>query len=183
MLLKKYYKVYNNRVLGCFNSFKGINGDNHFYMKLLLVLIIFNFSMGIGFADEKMSLRPNFNTELSSQAGRLSASNIYLSYLSLDLIYERMTIGIEKKHEKKLLASILQINEGLEDNLKVLYSLVESDKDAKFIYELVSITKSLKDNSNNLVKYIEKRDNNSLNIFYESHLDIWTKLKKLFSKK
>lgn len=176
-LLKKYCKVSSGRVT---KSFIGINNS---FLKLFFIIILFNLNIWTVEADEKLSIRPNFNTELSSQAGRLSASNIYLSYLSLDLIYERMTIGIDKKHEKKLLASLLQINEGLQDNLKVLYSLVESDRDAKFIYELVSITKSLKENSNNLVQYIEKRDNNSLNIFYESHLDIWTKLKKLFSKK
>ena len=150
-------------------------------LMLVSIIILLNY---ISYADEKLSVRPNFNTEFSSQAGKLSANNIYLSYLSLDLIYERLLLKqLDKKNEKKLINSLYQINQGLEDNLKILYSLVESDKDAKFIYKLVSITKLLKENSANLIKYIEDKEEKSLKKFYESHLNIWIKLKELFAKK
>ena len=110
-------------------------------MKYLLVII---FIIQVCNAQD-LKMRENYNTELSSIVGNLTSSNIYLIYLSQDLIYKSSEIATIKESEIKVLAtSLLSISSQIALNLKELYQIVESQQDADLILEVISVYEELK---------------------------------------
>lgn len=148
-------------------------------MKYLLI-IIFTFSINLNSQD--LQLRENYNSELTSIIGSLASSNLYLSFMSIDLlskdiVKEEMT----EKKKKRVLTSLNTINDQLENNLKQLYSIAESDKDAKLIFDLVKLVQQLKLDNENLIKFVGSQSKLDLDAFNKSHKMVWENLKKFYS--
>ena len=123
-------------------------------MKYLLVII---FIIQVCNAQD-LKMRENYNTELSSIVGNLTSSNIYLIYLSQDLIYKSSEIATIKESEIKVLAtSLLSISSQIALNLKELYQIVESQQDADLILEVISVYEELKLSNDLLEKYLKER--------------------------
>ena len=122
-------------------------------MKYLLVII---FIIQVCNAQD-LKMRENYNTELSSIVGNLTSSNIYLIYLSQDLIYKSSEIATIKESEIKVLAtSLLSISSQIALNLKELYQIVESQQDADLILEVISVYEELKLSNDLLEKYLSR---------------------------
>lgn len=147
-------------------------------MKTLIILIVIS---SLGFT-QNLEIGSKSETKLISTIGSLASSNIYLSYLSIDLISEQV---IQKKitpsKSSKLILSLSQINEELENSLKQLYDVSDSDKDAKLISRLIMITNKMKLNSKNLEKYIKSQSSDNLKVFKESHKSVYNSLQLFFS--
>ena len=147
-------------------------------MKKILIIFILISSFGLNAQDLK--LRENYNTELTYIIGSLVSSNIYLSYLSIDMISKEAVEGdLDKKKEERLIKSLNSINSHLETTLKQLYSITESDDDAKMIFKLVNIVQQLKLDNQNLIIFIEDKNQSNLDSFNDSHMKVWKNLSDL----
>lgn len=145
-------------------------------MKYLLVII---FIIQVCNAQD-LKMRENYNTELSSIVGNLTSSNIYLIYLSQDLIYKSSEIATIKESEIKVLAtSLLSISSQIALNLKELYQIVESQQDADLILEVISVYEELKLSNDLLEKYLKEKNDNNKEKFLKQQKSVWDKLKKI----
>ncbi len=145
-------------------------------MKYLLVII---FIIQVCNAQD-LKMRENYNTELSSIVGNLTSSNIYLIYLSQDLIYKSSEITTIKESEIKVLAtSLLSISSQIALNLKELYQIVESQQDADLILEVISVYEELKLSNDLLEKYLKEKNDNNKEKFLKQQKSVWDKLKKI----
>lgn len=100
-----------------------------------------------------------------------------IDLLSKDIVKEEMT----EKKKKRVLTSLNTINDQLENNLKQLYSIAESDKDAKLIFDLVKLVQQLKLDNENLIKFVGSQSKLDLDAFNKSHKMVWENLKKFYS--
>ena len=149
-------------------------------MKVILNLFLFIFFLNFAFSQTEVKLRDNFNTELSGIVGTFAASNLYLTYLSQDLIYKSFEAGnFSKKEFKQFVESLNLISIQIDENLKKLYQIVESDKDAKLILEVINIYESLKTSNVNLLQYLDKKTEQEKEIYLNHKKQLWEKIRNI----
>lgn len=142
-------------------------------------LLIFIFILQVSSAQD-LKLRENYNTELSSIVGNLTSSNIYLIYLSQDLIYKTSEIAKLKDTEiKALTTSLSSISSQIELNLKELYQIVESQQDADLILVVINIYEELKQTNELLEKFLINKNDDIKEKFLKQQKVVWDKLKKI----
>lgn len=147
---------------------------------LIILLIVFS---GLSSAQD-VKLSENNNKKLMSVLGSFSSSNIYLSYLNIDMMSEQI-INKQTTPDKttKILLSINQVITQLDQNLRDLHKLAESNKDASLIYRLIYVTEKMKDDANNLLNYAKDKSEENLNSFKNSHNAVFANLQSLFTPK
>lgn len=145
-------------------------------MKLILLLILTYISL----FSQEVKVRENYNNELSSMVGNLTSSNIFLIYLSQDLIYNSFEKKDLKDSElKQLVSNLDDISSQIDINLKELYQIVESQKDADLILKIVNVFDELK-LSNNLLKiYLDKNNDENKEKYLNHRMIVWEKLKNI----
>lgn len=130
--------------------------------------------------SQEVKVRENYNNELSSMVGNLTSSNIFLIYLSQDLIYNSFEKKDLKDAElKQLISNLDDISSQIDINLKELYQIVESQKDADLILKIVNVFDELK-LSNNLLKiYLDKNNDENKEKYLNHRMIVWEKLKNI----
>lgn len=145
-------------------------------MKYLLIIIILTSSL----YSQDVKLRENYNTELSSIVGNLTSSNMFLIYLSQDLIYNSLNSKkISDKELKTILNSLEDISNQIDNNLKELYQLVESQKDAEFILKIVNVYEELKLSNKLLISYAEKKNDEYKEKYLNQRKIVWEKITEI----
>jgi len=151
-------------------------------MKFIVIIALFLLFINKSDSQE-LKLRENFNSEMSGMIGTLSYSNLYLVYLSQDLIYKSFENKVHKKDDLKvLITSLNEISIQIDDNLKSLYQIAESDKDAELILKTISVFNNLKDLNKALVFYIENKNDDSKEIYLGLKKKTWENLKEISKK-
>lgn len=149
-------------------------------MKVILYFLLFNITCNFAFSQTEVKLRENFNTELSGIVGIFAASNLYLTYLSQDLIYKSFEAGnFSEKEFKQFVESLHLISTQIDENLKKLYQIVESDKDAKLILEVINTYESLKTSNINLLLYLDKKTEKEKEIYLNHKKELWEKIRNI----
>lgn len=145
-------------------------------MKYLLIIIILTSSL----YSQDVKFRENYNTELSSIVGNLTSSNMFLIYLSQDLIYNSLNSKkISDKELKTILNSLEDISNQIDNNLKELYQLVESQKDAEFILKIVNVYEELKLSNKLLISYAEKKNDEYKEKYLNQRKIVWEKINEI----
>ncbi|MDC1067957.1 hypothetical protein OAQ99_02220 [Candidatus Kapabacteria bacterium] len=140
--------------------------------------------LSINLYSQDNSINSNNNKKLMSVLGSFSSSNIYLSYLNVDMLAEQvLNKNIDTKKSTKILLSLKQVINQLDLNLRELHKLAESNEDAVVIYRLIYISEKMKEDTQNLELYIKDSTNQNLNKFKKSHNLIFNKLKSLSTLK
>lgn len=151
-------------------------------MKFLVIIALFVF-LNIQLDAQELKMRENFNSEMSGMIGTLSYSNLYLVYLSQDLIYKSFENKVHKKEELKILIfSLDEIGRQIDLNLKSLYQMSESDKDAELILKTINVFNNLKDLNKALIFYIENKNDDSKEIYLGLKKKTWDNLKEISEK-
>lgn len=145
-------------------------------MKYLLIIIILTGSL----YSQDVKLRENYNTELSSIVGNLTSSNMFLIYLSQDLIYNSLNSKkISEKELKTILNSLEDVSNQIDNNLKELYQLVESQKDAEFILKIVNVYEELKLSNKLLISFAEKKNDDYKEKYLNQRKIVWEKINEI----
>ncbi len=148
---------------------------------LFVVLLFFQTEMR---SDELLHTKQNYSQELQSIAGALVASNLYSSYVSVDLLGQKISgKDFDFKRDKKILSSLEMIASGIDEVLKTLYSITESKKDAKVIYDLVELCKKVKGDAELLLEFAKNRKTEILEDYNKHHLQTWNDMNRYFSGK
>lgn len=150
-------------------------------MKIIIITLIFLSNLAL---TQDVRINENNNKKLMGVLGSFASSNIYLSYLNVDMLAEQV---LEKKIEKekgaKILLSLNQIINQLEQNLRELHKIAESNKDASLMYRLIYIAERMKEDASNLQNYIKDQTAEKLERFKKSHNSIFANLQSLFMPK
>ena len=145
-------------------------------MKYLLICIILTQTL----FSQELKLRENYNSEMSSIVGSLTSSNIFLTYLSQDLIYNSFKNKNLKETEVKVLINTLtELSSQIDINLKELYQISESQKDADLILVVINVLNELKYNNDLLISYVQNPNDENHKNFLTQQKNIWNKLKKM----
>ncbi len=140
---------------------------------IITLILIFSFNL----VSQEVKLRENFNSELSGIVGSFTSSNLFLTFLSQDLIYKSIEKNkLDENQIKTLLTTLNDLTTQIDMNLKNLYQIVESDKDAELVLKAISIFKELNLNNQYLVKYIENKNDENKERFLLQHKKVWGKL-------
>lgn len=151
-------------------------------MKFIVMITLFIF-INIQSDAQELKMRENFNSEMTGMIGTLSYSNLYLVYLSQDLIYKSFENKVHKQEELKVLIfSLDEIGRQIDLNLKSLYQMSESDKDAELILKTISVFNNLNDLNKALIFYIENKNDDSKEIYLGLKKKTWDNLKEVSQK-
>jgi len=155
------------------------------FIKKTSILIILSLLIQANIqAEEMLEMRQNFNSELQSVAGSLVSSSLYSSYISIDLLAQKISDkDFDFKRDKNILSSLEMITENLDEVLKTMYSVTDSKKDAKVIYDLVELTKKIKGDAELLLEFAKNRKTDILEDYNNHHMQTWTDMKNYFSGK
>lgn len=149
-------------------------------MKLFIITILCILSLNA----KDLKLKENNNTELMSVLGSFASSNIYLCYLNTDLISKQViNKKINSKSFSKLIMTLQQVTNQLDENLRNLHGLAESNKDASLIFTLISLTEKMKDDTENLSAYVKNQTAENLKKFQQSHKVVFSKINAIFNMK
>ncbi len=147
-------------------------------MKKYVLIVMFFLSCNLFSQDIK--LRENFNDELSGIIGSFTSSNLFLTFLSQDLIYKsNENVNLTDKQLKVILTTLNDLTSQIDLNLKNLYQIVESEKDAELVLNAISIFDELNLNNQYLIKYIENKNDENKEKFLIQHKKVWQKLENI----
>lgn len=140
-------------------------------------VLILTFILSCNLFSQDIKLRENFNDELSGIIGSFTSSNLFLTFLSQDLIYKsNENIKLNEKQLKVILTTLKDLTSQIDLNLKNLYQIVESEKDAELVLKAISIFDELNLNNQYLIKYIENKNDENKERFLLQHKKVWQKL-------
>ena len=155
------------------------------FIKKTSILIILSLLIQANIqAEEMLEMRQNFNSELQSVAGSLVSSSLYSSYISIDLLAQKISDkDFDFKRDKNILSSLEMITDNLDEVLKTMYQITDSKKDAKVIYDLIELTKKIKGDAELLLEFAKNRKTEILEDYNKHHQESWTYMKNYFSGK
>jgi hypothetical protein len=138
------------------------------------------FFLSCNLFSQDIKLRENFNDELSGIIGSFTSSNLFLTFLSQDLIYKsNENVNLTDKQLKVILTTLNDLTSQIDLNLKNLYQIVESEKDAELVLNAISIFDELNLNNQYLIKYIENKNDENKEKFLIQHKKVWQKLENI----
>lgn len=142
------------------------------FLALLLLPIIMS-------AKEKTE---KFSFEIG---GTLIGSEIYLSYISIDLINESIIAGSENTDKLKASAdAIKKINSETTRIIKEFKYIPNlSYEDNRLIYQIDNLCQKIDDDLELLIKYLDTQNNSDYMIFMDKHKEVWVAINKLIQDK
>lgn len=117
--------------------------------------------------------------------GTLIGSEIYLSYISIDLINESIIAGSENTDKLKASADVIKkINNETSQIIKEFKFIPNlSYEDNRLIYQIDNLYQKIDDELELLIKYLDTKSNSDYMKFVDKHKEVWNSINKLVKDK